>query len=212
MRVTPHTPAMRAQVSARDVGAAVARLRRQSENPVRDVALFYILLATGAKPHQIASMRVRDYVGETADCDTDAAVGKLLRDSLTARAALDRYLEERGRRRLGVGADDRFRGLDPDSALFLTEAGRPFTRRARSKRDGRLTTPVLVATYRAIFRRAGWDGVTAQTVRRLVAQRLSESGAGEQELCEQLGITSRRSIARLVARAKASPFEIRGSI
>lgn len=206
----------RAALEAGEVAAGVNRIRRLSDNPNRDVALLYVLFCTGAKPLEIARLAVRDYVNPDGTVRRHSELGDqaavrgrtrpLYFDSARACAAIDAYLEERVRRRVGVGPDEQYRGLDPDSALFLTERGRPFAVRRRGPRDPRPTSPILVATYRVIFRRAGWEGVTAQSIRRLVAQRLAEKGADKQQVGQLLGLTSNRSVKRLLERPR-QPLE-----
>ena len=193
-----------------EVLAGIRRIRRLSENANRDVALLLTLLCTGAKPLEIARMRVLDYLAadgaarreSTLPCA--AALGgrerSLFFDSERACEAIDAYLEERTRRRIGVAQGDAYRGLDPHSALFLTEGGKPFRIRARSPDDPRPTCPVLLATFAGIFRRAGWRGVNTQHVRRLFAQRVAGKGADKQQLGALLGLTSDRAVKRLLER------------
>lgn len=193
-----------------DLLAGVRRIRRLSENANRDIALLLTLLCTGAKPLEIARMQVLDYL------NTDGAVrresilqgaaalrGKertIFFDSERACEAIDAYLEERLRRRIGFAPGSAYRGLDPHSALFLTEHGKPFRVRARSPDDPRPTCPVLLATFAGIFRRAGWRGVNTQHVRRLFAQRVAGKGADKQQLGALLGLTSDRAVKRLLER------------
>jgi integrase len=188
----------------------IRRLRRLSQNASRDVALLLVLLATGAKPLEIARLKVQDYLradgavrGESRLRDGTAIRGRervVFFDSERACDAVDVYLQDRLRRRLGATGLPEFRGLDPESALFLTEGGRPFRVRSRGPEDARPTCPVLLATYSAIFRRAGWDGVNTQHVRRLFAQRLAGKGAGRAQLGELLGVRDQRSVKRLLQR------------
>ena len=212
----PQDRELRVSLTPQDIAAGVSRIRRLSDNPNRDIALLYVELSTGAKPLEIARLVVRDYlntdgsVRRQSQLSRQAAVRGRTRplyfDSARACAAIDAYLEERARRGVGTGVAGRYRGLDPDSALFLTEKGRPFTVRRRSVNDARPTSPILVATFRVIFRRAGWDGVTAQNVRRFVAQRLSEKGADKQQVGQLLGLSDTRSVQRLLERQR-QPLE-----
>ena len=56
-----------------------------------------------------------------------------------------------------------YRGLDPQSALFLTEDGRPLAVKSRSLDAPRPCSPVLIAPFRRILTRAGWTGATRQS-------------------------------------------------
>lgn len=201
-------------LGAGEIAAGVKRIRRLSENPNRDVALLYALICTGAKPIEIARLAVHHYlhpdgtVRSVSELCGQATFRGQARQiyfgSDRACAAIDAYLEERVRRKLGVASGDRYRGLDPESALFLTERGHPFAIRCRGAHDPRPTSPILLATYRVIFRRAGWIGVNAQGIRRLVAQRLFEKGASRRQVGLLLGLTSNRSVNRLLERPGVS--------
>ena len=202
------TPAPR---SFDDFPQAIRRLRARSENPNRDVALLVMLFSSGAKPLEIARLSVDDYLhpdGTVRTCSEIGAAAAARRRArplyfLNARVcdALDAYLEERVRRQLGARASGgAYRGLDPHSALFLTEDGRPFAVKCRSVDDLRPCSPVLIATYRGIFVRAGWNGANTQIVRRHVAQRLTERGATKKQLGQLLGLSSGRSVQRLLER------------
>lgn len=190
--------------------AGIRRIRRLSENANRDVALLLTLLCTGAKPLEMARMQVLDYLGADGTVRHQSTLqgAAALRgrertiffDSERACEAIDAYIEERLRCRIAVVASAAYRGLDPHSALFLTEGGKPFRIRARSADDPRPTCPVLLATFAGIFRRAGWRGVNTQHVRRLFAQRVAGKGADKQQLGALLGLTSDRAVKRLLER------------
>ena len=49
-------------VSAAEIDQAVHRIRGRSAQPARDIALFFMLFATGARPLEIARIEVRDYL------------------------------------------------------------------------------------------------------------------------------------------------------
>ena len=194
-----------------DLPQAIRRLRARSENPNRDVALLVMLFSSGAKPLEMARLSVGDYVqadGTVRTCSEIGAAAAARRRAhplyfFNARVcdALDVYLEERIRRQLGArNTSSAYRGLDPRSALFLTEDGRPFAVKCRSIDDPRPCSPVLIATFRGIFTRAGWTGANTQIVRRHVAQRLAERGASKKQLGELLGLSSGRSVQRLLER------------
>jgi hypothetical protein len=199
-----------AEIDDVELLAGVRRIRRLSENANRDVALLLTLLCTGAKPLEIARLLVEDYLHpdgavrrESELHESAAARGRARRiffDSERACDAIDAYLEERTRRRIGAATSPSFRGLDPKSALFLTEGGKPFRVRPRSNSDQRPSCPALLSAYASIFRRAGWRGLNTQHIRRLFAQRVAGKGADRGQLSELLGVTSPRSVKRLLER------------
>jgi integrase len=190
--------------------AGMRRIRRLSDNPTRDIALLLTLLCTGAKPLEIARLQVEDYlcadgtVRRQSRLKAGTAIPGRERviffESERACDAVDAYLQERVRRRMGVWPDGTYRGLDPASALFLTGRGLPFKVRTRGRDDPRPTCPLLLTTFAGIFRRAGWGGLTTQHARRLFAQRLAGKGADMEQLGALLGLASDRSVKRLLER------------
>lgn len=49
-------------LSEQEIAQAAARIRRRSSSPGRDVALFYVLFATGLRPLEVARLHVEDYL------------------------------------------------------------------------------------------------------------------------------------------------------
>jgi site-specific recombinase XerD len=192
---------------------AAARIRAHSENASRDAALFYVMFTTGAKPIEIARMEVRDYlnasgsVRDVSQMRAEIAINGLARvlyfRTHRARDAIDTYLIERVRRKLGAGADDQYRGLDPRSRLFLTEDGRPFqVLKRETAGKGQFHCLAILDTYRAVFHRAGLQGVTTQSARRDVAKRLRERGADDDQIGEVLGIKDLGALRELLSRMR----------
>ena len=204
----------RMSLGPEEIAIGASRVRRRSDNANRDVALIFVLFCTGAKPIEIARLQVRDYldrdgsVRERSEMRPEAAVNSrgrpLFFTSSRACAAIDAYLAERARRRLGVVASPVasdalwYRGLDPLSALFLTETGKRFEVTGRGPDDPRATCRLMIATLRLIFKRAGWTGVTSQSARRVVARRLTDKGADGTQVGELLGLSSTRAVRRLL--------------
>ncbi len=192
-----------------DIRLAVHRTRTRSTTPGRDVAFLYVLLTTGARPLEIARLEVRDYlnadgsVREESVMRADVAINHKTRPlffaSGNAKESIDAYLAERSRRGFRTVKHPDFRGLDPNSPLFLTEAGAPFE--IVSYGEGgqmRFLCRGIHETYRKIFRRIGLPGVSPMSVRRTVAARLFERGAGEDQIGEVLGISDRKAVRELL--------------
>jgi len=200
-----------------DIATGASRVRARSENANRDVALIYVLFCTGAKPIEIARLQIRDYlnrdgsVRETSEMRAEAAVNgrsrPLFFTSTRACAAVDAYLVERGRRNLGTSSSAAFRGLDPNSRLFLTETGKPFEVSLRGPTDRRSSCQLMVNTYRSIFTRAGWRGVTTHSARRVVARQLADKGADDDQVGQLLGLTRARAVRRLLG-GERRPLEV----
>jgi hypothetical protein len=82
-----------------------------------------------------------------------------------------------------------YRGLDPESRLFLTGDGRemPIKVRAVGNRKHHLCD-VIHDIYRKTFARAGLKGVSALSARRTIAKRLTERGCDVNQIGEVLGL------------------------
>lgn len=204
-------------LTADELAAGVARVRSRSENANRDVALVFVLLSTGAKPIEIARLQVRDYL----NADGSVRANSEFREAVTTNGksrplhftsarvceAIDSYLTERRRRGIGTESPLAYRGLDPESGLFLTESGRSFEITPRSATDKRLTCRLMISTFRTIFVRAGWPGFTAQAARQNVARGLSGRGADADQVGRLLGLTSQRAVKRLLQGTRP-PLEV----
>lgn len=202
-------PGRQWDLDADDIATGARRVRARSRNAARDVALLYVLFTTGAKPVEIARLQVRDYleadgsIRRRSALPPQAAVNAHARPlffvSQRACLAVDDYLRQRLQRHHGLGgAADAYRGLDPESPLFLTDDGRRFELRCRSEIDARTTCRLMSATYHAIFERAGWPGLTTQAVRRMVAARLLTQGTPPHQAAELLGLSSAAGVRRLL--------------
>lgn len=204
-------------MNAEQIAAGASRLRERSASANRDVALLYALFSTGLKTIELARLEVRDYIDEDgrvrvrsclrAEAAVNGQSRPLLFNSARAVEHIDAYLVERLRRKLGMGQAGRYRGLDPTSRLFLTEAGKPYLVTHRSPTDSRPSCKYLQATLRQVFARAGWGGMTAHHARRHVAVCLDRQGADEEQMQELLGLKLTKSVRRLMAGARA-PLEV----
>jgi len=192
---------------------AVQRIKGRSSRPWHDAALFYMLFATGARPLEVARMLVRDYldadgeVRRVSQMRAEVAInGKsrpLYFSSTKLDAVLALYLEERLTQKLGVGAAGAYRGLDPESSLFLSATGCGFKITPYGEKGQRrfLCRPIL-ETYSKLFRYSELEGVTALSARRTVIFRLYERGADEKQVGILLGISEQSAVRELLPRKK----------
>ena len=202
-------------LTSEDIEHAVAMTRQHSNCRNRDVALLLVLFATAAKPLEIARLVVSDYltddgsVREESVMRADAAInGKerpLFFASTKVVAAVDAYLEERVRHGQGTRKATTYRGLDPDSGLFLTGDGRamPVKVRAVGNRKHHLCDAIH-DIYRKTFARAGLKGVSALCARRTIAKRLTERGCDVNQIGEVLGLKERDSVLNLIPNERES--------
>lgn len=188
-----------------EIAAGALRIRGRSQQPLEDLALYLVLLATGARPLEIARLEVRDYLNAdggiryNSELRADAAITGRSRPlyfrSSQLTQALDAYLAERGspgEAQEGAGA---YRGLDPFSRLFLSQSGAGFEIRPYGENgQRRFRCRAIQETYRKLFRYAELKQVTALTVRHTVADRLYSRGADESQVGLLLGIADRGAV------------------
>lgn len=186
-------------LTAEEVDEGAQRIRSRSHHPYEDLGLYYIILATGARPLEIARLEVRDYlepdgcVRSASEFRPDVAINGRSRPLLFRSArldqALDRYLSQRAAREVGVGADHTYRGLNPMSRLFLSSSGLGFEITAFESNDQKqYQCRGILEAYRKIFRYAGFKNMTALRLRQTVAARLYARGASDAQVGLLLGI------------------------
>lgn len=206
-------------LSEDEIAAGALRIRDRSHHPLEDLALYYMLFATGARPLEIARLEVQDYL--------DAAGGvrrvSVMREevSITFRArplyfrsarlddALDEYLAERVRSGAGLGVEGGYRSLDPRSRLFLSASGKGFEITPYGENGKkRFCCRAIQETYRKLFRYTEFEHVTALTARHTVADRLYTRGADESQVGLLLGIAERSAVREQFPRRKPTLGEL----
>jgi integrase len=200
-------------VSPAEIERAVHRIRGRSAQPLRDVALFYMLFATGARPLEVARMSICDYLDAQGRVRHESELGAevtingkprpIYFASQRLNDALNAYLSSRLETRQGLGNSPEYRGLDPHSRLFLTDAGDGF-KIAPYGEPGqrRFLCRQILDTYRKVFRYADLVGATAMSVRHTVVARLYERGADEEQVGQVLGISDRAAVRDMFPRSR----------
>jgi integrase len=192
-------------LSDAEIAAGAQRIRTRSRQPLEDVALYLLLFATAARPMEIARLLVRDYLtvdGSVrhfsqlrSEVTITGRARPLLFGSARLRDALDAYLADRLARGRGVGTDAAYRGLDPDSRLFLSSTGSGYTITPYGEPgQHRFECRAIWHQYRKLFRHAEQKQVTALTARHTVADRLYARGADEGQIGLLFGIGDRRAV------------------
>ncbi|CAH0353455.1 site-specific integrase [Aquabacterium sp. CECT 9606] len=206
-------------VSLEEIALAGRRIKARSGRPWHDLALFYLIFATGARPLEIARLEVRDYlnpdgsVRRASEMRAEVAITGKARPLYFVSTRLDEalgfYLDERLKDRFGIGDAKAYRGLDPASRLFMSVTGDGFkiTRYGNADQRRFLCRPIL-ETYRKLFRYGDLRGVTALAVRRSVVARLYERGADEDAVGLILGISERSAVRELLARPKPTAEQL----
>lgn len=196
-------------LTSEDIERAVAMTRQHSHCRTRDVALLLVLFATAAKPLEIARLAVSDYLNEDgsireasvlrAEVAINGKERPLFFASAKVVAAVGAYLEERVRRGQGAKPWTQYRGLDPESRLFLTGDGHPMPIKVRTIGHGKHhLCSMILDIYRKAFGRAGFKGVSALCARRTVAKRLAERGCDIDQIGVVLGLKDRNSVRNLM--------------
>ncbi|WP_245610760.1 site-specific integrase [Xenophilus azovorans] len=202
-----------------EIAAGAQRIRRRSQQPLEDLALYYMLFAIGARPLEIARLEVQDYLDVTGSVRRLSLMRAEVAITCRARPlyfrsgrlddALDAYLAERVRRRAGLGVEGQFRGLDPSSRLFLSSSGRGFEIVPYGEAgQRRFRCRGIQETYRKLLRYAELDSVTALTARHTVADRLYTRGADELQVGLLLGIAERSAVREQFPRRQPTLDEL----
>lgn len=206
-------PAVLPQVlSDKDVRTMIQRAGLRSPTALRDMALIHIVLATGARPLEVARLEIADYLnldGTVRPCSeirASVSVNRKARPLFFRSApvvkAIDAYLEHRlAQSERTPDTDVPYRGFAPADRLFLNDAGLPYVVHCNEV-DGRprFLCRQMLDTYRKIFKRINMHGLSALTLRRTVACRLNARGADEEQIGLILGITEKQAVRELLPR------------
>jgi integrase/recombinase XerD len=173
-------------VEDKDFNHMLKAVRGYGRMPERDVALLLVLYATALGITELATITVADYM---------TAKGAVLRESevraeislngkrrplfwVNARAieALDAYLAWRVTHGHGVTTKKAaYRGLDPLSPIFLTDAGQPYALTSKTLPSGKVnySCNTLGAYITKMHSQCGITGGSAQSARRTFAVKAS---------------------------------------
>ncbi|OAS07784.1 integrase [Pseudomonas putida] len=189
----------------------VARVSSK-ENGNRDAALLLTCFGTGMTVTEICRLRVSDYLAESGEVLTDSLVRAEIAYNHRARPlcwtnkkltnAIDAHLAERLER--GHGVSTRlmaYRGLDPESPLFVSGRTGEGLKISAKQRDGKTyySANQLSRLYTRLFDQAGIEGASAQSGRRTLAVKLKRRGIDLRHISEILGIESLEAVKRLCA-------------
>jgi integrase len=199
-------------LSDKDVRTMIYRAGQRSPTALRDMALIHVVLATGARPLEVARLEIVDYLnfdGSVRSCSemrASVSVNRKVRPLFfrcaPAVKAINAYLEHR-LAESGRSPDSGvpYRGFAPSDRLFLNDAGMPYVVHCHEV-DGRprFLCRQMLDTYRKIFKRINIHGMSALTLRRTVACRLDARGADEEQIGLILGITEKQAVRELLPR------------
>ncbi len=194
----------------KEVSVMIHRAGLHSPTPLRDRALIHIVLATAARPLEVARLEIADYlypdgmVRSQSEMRAAASVNRrerpLFFQNSAAVKAIDAYLgTRRASKGQGGGVDAPYRGFDPNDRLFLNEDGEPYWIDAdRQMGRRRNLCRQILDTYRKIFDRVDIHGLSARVLRHNVAVRLHARGATEEQIGLILGIAERHKVRSML--------------
>lgn len=182
-----------------------------TRTPERDMALLLTLYGTALSVTELATITVGDYLEPKGSVRVTSAVRVDVAHNGEERplywsnkrivAALDKYLTWRLEHKQGLtikkGA---YRGLDPDSPIFLTDDGQPYSLTKRTLPSGVLSYScnTLGAYISRLHANAGIEGGSAQSARRTLAVKLHRAGYDLVHIAALLGHKSVTTTKRLV--------------
>lgn len=187
---------------------ATASYSRMAE---RDAALLLTLYGTALGVTELASITVLDYINADGTVKVESAVRvevshngeerPLFWSNKRVVSAIDAYLAWRLANKHGATVKKgAYRGLDPASTLFLTEAGQPYTLTKRELKSGVLSYScnTLGAYITKLHSNAGIEGGSAQSARRTFAVKQHRQGRDLVHIAAILGHKSVSTTKRLV--------------
>lgn len=182
-----------------------------SRTPERDAALLLTLYGTALATTELATITVADYLTATGAVKITSAVRvdishngeerPLFWSNKRVVAALDKYLELRLSTKQAVTVKKgAYRGLDPDSSIFLTEAGQPYALTPKTLPSGVISYScnTLGAYISKLHANAGIEGGNAQAARRSWAVKQHRQGSDLVHIAAILGHKSITTTKRLV--------------
>lgn len=207
-------------LSPSEVTQGAVRIKGRTQRTWHDLALYYLLFATGLRPLETARLEVRDYlnadgsVRRESELRAEAAINGKLRPLYFSSRRLDdvlaAYLRERCEAGHGLGEPGTYRGLDLNSRLFLSPRGEPYRIVPNNDAPGqnRHVCRALLEIYRKLFRYAELKGLSAQSARLTLISRMYERGADEEQVGIILGIGERSAVRELLPRPRPTLAEL----
>lgn len=198
-----------------EIGQAAENIRRVAAYAELELALFYMMLATGARPLELARLRTHEVLTEDGTIrhrtqyapfppDSGASARPVFLESASVRRALSVYAAYRYNTHALTASTGAFRGLDPDSPFFVDPLGKPFEIEVTiGVRGDRYKCYGMLRTCRLVFRHTKLPGICVVVLRRTLARRLQSQGASLDEICLALGLKDRREARALLGEPNA---------
>lgn len=189
----------------------------------RNVAMLLTLFGLGLTPAELAGLKVSDALAPDGELKAGQKPPKGRKSSYyeaevraeiafngygrplrwvnrRLAAALNDYLAERIENKQGVWSGAGYRGLDPESPLYLSRGNVGFACRETVGEDGKVRRQFssLSNLFTRLFENAGIQGGVAGSARRTLAVKLKRRGTDVRVIAEILGTQSLDSVRRMV--------------
>ena len=188
------------------------RIKGRTSRTWHDLALYYMLFATGLRPLRSPGSRCATTCMPTAASATGIGAACRRGDQRQTRPlyfsssrlddALAAYFRERLMPAGMAWAGRMLPWPGPGSRLFLSPSGRPYKITPNNGEPGqnRYVCRALLEIYRKLFRYAELKGLSTQSARLTVISRMYERGADEDQVGAILGIGERSAVRELLPR------------
>lgn len=179
------------------------------ENGNRDAALILTCFSSGLTVTEIAKLTVRDYLTENGQVLYESRISEktsyngqsrpLFWANAKTNSAINAHLAERIIRNHGTTELNSFRGLAPDSALFVSGRTGTALKISRQIRDEQTyySCNRLSRLIKRLLDQSGAEGASALSGRRTLACKLAKHGIKYSYIGELLGIDSLEAIKKL---------------
>ncbi|MDN7754769.1 tyrosine-type recombinase/integrase [Burkholderia gladioli] len=181
------------------------------ESRERNVALLMVIYGTGMMLTEVARLPVSAYLkGDGALLEKSRIAAEVAYNgkerplwwsNKMVVSAIDKYLAYRVESGQGITTRKAaYRGLDPESPLFLTGDGKPYRLMRRTTATGAISYSCdsLSQLFRKLHSQAGIEGASAMSGRRTFAVRLHRLGLDLRHINELLGHETLTATKRLI--------------
>lgn len=160
-------------------------------------------------PIELAKITIGDYLNQDGTVRAESTVRAdiafngqerpLYWTNRRVQLALDAYLAERVRYGYCPGPEGKYRGLAPDSPVFLAVDGKPFTFTRRVTKAGTesYSCESLTQIVRRLHTQAGIASGSALSARKSFMVRLAQAGIDGRHIQKLLGVQSLTSVRRV---------------
>lgn len=195
-----------------------------STTPERDTAMLLVLYGVGLTAIELSTITIASYIDANGSTLTKSSVPvgsahnrkerPLYWSSQRVVAALDQHLAWRLAQKHGLGKKKAYRGLDPDSPIFLKVNGRPYVLVEKILPSGAssYSCNALSSYISRLHSRAGLGGSSAQDARRTWAIKQYRRGIDVAHIAMLLGHRSLTSTRKLLEGEEVAFADIVASV